>query len=78
MITEVGLTGCGLSQKHESGVEAIIVPQGTLEARLPTTASAQRMFDEYDYQAAAQFYIWAYSYINGLDLEKGLSAMGGE
>jgi len=29
-------------------------------------------------EAATQFYIWAYAYLNGLSFEKGLAAMGGD
>ena len=36
------------------------------------------MFDEYDYQAAVQFYIWGYTYLNNLGMEKGLARMGGD
>jgi hypothetical protein len=36
------------------------------------------MFEEYDYQAAVQFYVWAYAYLNGLGLDKGLAKMGGD
>ncbi len=44
----------------------------------PTEETAQAMFDEYDYQAATQFYIWAYAYLNGTGWDKGLAAMGGD
>jgi hypothetical protein len=49
-----------------------------VEAGYPTADSAQRMFDEFDYQAATQFYIWAYAYLNGSGWDKGLAAMGGD
>ncbi len=35
----------------------------------PTEETAERMFEEYDYQAAVQFYVWAYAYLNGLGLD---------
>ena len=44
----------------------------------PTEETAQVTFDEYDYQAATQFYVWAYAYLNSLRFEKGLEAMGGD
>jgi hypothetical protein len=44
----------------------------------PTEETAERMFEEYDYQAAVQFYVWAYAYLNGLGLDKGLAAMGAD
>lgn len=43
----------------------------------PTKETALAMFDEYDYQAATQFYVWAYPYLNGLGMEKGFARMGG-
>jgi len=44
----------------------------------PTVATANAMFDEYDYQAATQFYIWGYAYLNSLGFEKGLERLGGD
>jgi hypothetical protein len=44
----------------------------------PTKEIAEVMFEEYDYQAATQFYVWAYAYLNGLGLDKGLAAMGAD
>jgi hypothetical protein len=44
----------------------------------PTEETAERMFEEYDYQAAVQFYVWGYAYLNSLGLDKGLYAMGGD
>ena len=44
----------------------------------PTEDTAQAAFDEYDYQAATQFYIWGYAYLNSLGLEKGLFRLGGD
>ena len=44
----------------------------------PTEETAERMFEEYDYQAAVQFYVWAYAYLNNLGMEKGLAKMGGD
>ena len=44
----------------------------------PTAETAAAMFDEYDYQAATQFYIWGYAYLNALGLEKGSAKMGGD
>ena len=43
----------------------------------PTEDTAQAAFDEYDYQAATQFYIWAYAYLNTLGVDKGFAAFGG-
>ncbi len=44
----------------------------------PTEDTAQAAFDEYDYQAATQFYVWGYVYLNSLGLEKGFAALGGD
>ncbi len=44
----------------------------------PTKETAERMFEEYDYQAAVQFYIWAYAYLNNMGMEKGFAKMGGD
>jgi len=44
----------------------------------PTKETAEVMFEEYDYQAAVQFYTWAYPYLNSLGMEKGLAKMGGD
>ncbi len=44
----------------------------------PTEETAAAMFEEYDYQAAVQFYVWAYAYLNGLGLDKGLAGMGAD
>jgi len=43
----------------------------------PTEKTAAAAFDEYDYQAACQFYIWGYAYLNSLGFEKGLAKLGG-
>jgi len=43
----------------------------------PTAETAEAAFEEYDYQAASQFYIWGYAYLNSIGLDKGLAAMGG-
>ncbi len=44
----------------------------------PTEETAEVMLEEYDYQAAVQFYIWAYPYVNSLGWEKGCAEMGGD
>jgi hypothetical protein len=44
----------------------------------PTEETAEAMFEEYDYQAATQFYVWGYAYLNGLGFDKGMAAMGGD
>ena len=38
----------------------------------PTEETAKAAFDEYDYQAATQFYIWGYAYLNSLGYELSL------
>lgn len=43
----------------------------------PTIETAEAMFEEYDYQAAVQFYVWGYAYLNCMGLDKGLAEMGG-
>jgi hypothetical protein len=48
------------------------------EGGYPTAATAAAMFDEYDFQAATQFYIWGYAYLNSLGFEKGLERLGGD
>jgi hypothetical protein len=48
------------------------------EGGYPTAEAAQAAFDEYDYQAATQFYVWAYAYLNSLGFEKGLARLGGD
>ena len=48
------------------------------EGGYPTAATAEAAFDEYDYQAATQFYIWGYAYLNSLGFEKGLFRLGGD
>ncbi len=44
----------------------------------PTKETAERMFEEYYYQAAIHFYLWAYAYLNCLGLDKGLAEMGAD
>ncbi len=44
----------------------------------PTEETAAAMFEEYDYQAAVQFYVRAYAYLNGLGLDKGLAGIGAD
>ena len=43
----------------------------------PTEETAQAAFDEYDYQAAVQFYVWAYAYLNTMGVDRGLARIGG-
>jgi len=44
----------------------------------PTEETAKSAFEEYDYQAATQFYVWGYAYLNSLGFEKGLARLGGD
>jgi len=44
----------------------------------PTEETAERMFEEYDYQAATQFYVWAYTMLNNIGMSKGYEKMGGD
>jgi hypothetical protein len=44
----------------------------------PTAETAEAMFEEYDYQAAVQFYVWGYAYLNNMGAEKGFARMGGD
>jgi hypothetical protein len=44
----------------------------------PTKETAEAMFEEYDYQAAVQFYVWGYSYLNNLGMHKALVELGGD
>ncbi len=48
------------------------------EGGYPTQETAQAAFEEYDFQAAVQFYVWGYAYLNGLGTQKGLAKMGGD
>lgn len=43
----------------------------------PTEETAAAMFDDFNYQAAVQFYVWAYPYLNSVGLEKDFTEMGG-
>jgi hypothetical protein len=48
------------------------------EGGYPTVETAAAMFDEYDFQAATRFYVWAYAYLNSLGMEKGFAKLGGD
>lgn len=48
------------------------------EGGYPTPETAEAAFEAYDFQAAVQFYVWGYAYLNGLGLEKGLAVLGGD
>jgi len=48
------------------------------EGGYPTPATAEAMFEEYDYQAATQFYVWGWGYLNTIGMEKGYARMGGD
>ncbi len=48
------------------------------EGGYPTAETAEAAFEEFDYQAATQFYVWAYAYLNSLGFEKGLLRLGGD
>ncbi len=59
---------------------SIVLAQGftpVYEGGYPTTETAEAAFEEYDYQAATQFYIWAYAYLNTLGVDKGMAKFGG-
>jgi len=43
----------------------------------PTVETAERMFEEYDYQAAVQFNLWGYAYLNTMGLDKAFKKAGG-
>ena len=87
LVTSVALTlligGCSASEQDSTttGVGGTAT-EGDFEPRYtggyPTEETAERMFEVYDYQAAVQFYVWAYAYLNSLGLDKGLYAMGGD
>ena len=49
-----------------------------LVAGYPSPESAQAAFDEFDFQAATQFYVWAYPYLNAMGVERGFAALGGD
>ena len=44
----------------------------------PTKETAEAMFEEYDYQAAVQFYVWGYAYLNNLGMHKAVVKLGGD
>ncbi len=44
----------------------------------PTKETVEAMFEEYDYQAAVQFYVWGYAYLNNLGMHKACVALGGD
>ncbi len=44
----------------------------------PTKAEADDAFAEFDYQAATQFYVWGYAYLNNIGFDKALTEKGGE
>ncbi|HKJ87122.1 MAG TPA: DUF1254 domain-containing protein, partial [Gammaproteobacteria bacterium] len=50
----------------------------TYEGEYPTAETAAAAFEQYDFQAATQFYIWAYAYLNGLGFDKGCAELGGD
>ena len=47
------------------------------EGGYPTAETAEAACEEYDYQAATQFYVWAYAYLNTLGVDKGMAKFGG-
>ncbi len=47
------------------------------EAGYPTKDTARAAFDEYDFQAAVQFYVWGYAYLNSLGFDQGCARLGG-
>jgi hypothetical protein len=48
------------------------------ESGYPTEETARAAFYEYDFQAAVQFYVWGYAYLDGLGFDKGLARIGGD
>ena len=44
----------------------------------PTAETTEAMFEEYDYQAAVQFYVWGYAYLNNLGMHKAVVELGGD
>ena len=78
----IALTACSPPDSGEKGSAQAEASIGgaviEYEGGYPTAATAQAMFDEYDYQAAVQFYIWGYAYLNSLGFEKGLERLGGD
>jgi hypothetical protein len=84
------LSGCDTENNSDSGSPAVVeatkvdrertAPAIVIEyaGGYPTVATAEAMFDEYDYQAAVQFYVWGYAYLNSLGFEKGLERFGGD
>ena len=80
------MSGTALAQDVRPAEEDIKTPKSTTEhpfepeyvGGYPTEETAAAMFEEYDYQAAVQFYVWAYAYLNNLGMEKGLAKLGGD
>ena len=87
LITSTALTllvaACSVSDQDTSTTEGANSTTGhDFEPKYvggyPTKETAEAMFEEYDYQAAVQFYVWAYPYLNTLGHEKGFARMGGD
>jgi hypothetical protein len=70
------MISCQQSEQNNTKESTAFEPEYT--GGYPTDETAQAMFDEYDYQAACQFYIWGYAYLNSMGFEKGLERLGGD
>ncbi len=66
-------TGCATTKKGTALVNDF---EPKYVGGYPTKQTAEAMFEEYDYQAAVQFNLWAYAYLNTMGLDKGFAAMG--
>lgn len=69
---------CAPGAQPPGGQTAVGRLQPQYEGGYPTEETARAAFDEYDYQAATQFYVWGYAYLNSLGFEKGLARLGGD
>jgi hypothetical protein len=76
------VAGCSKTDSPELATSADAAQTTAFEPEYiggyPTKETADAMFEEYDYQAAVQFYIWAYAYLNGMGFDKGLAKLGGD
>jgi hypothetical protein len=82
--TALLVVACNKADSPESSTPADVAQATTTFAQdfepeyvggYPTNETVEAMFEEYDYQAAVQFYVWGYAYLNNLGHEKGMARM---
>ncbi len=74
----LALAACAPGQDPPSGQTTTQGLEPQYEGGYPTAETAAAAFDEHDYQAATQFYVWGYAYLNTIGVDKGFAAMGGD